>query len=50
MINILPAVIEITTRQESPQPSAVPSAHSMGWGWDGRGAILIHRQIACDGT
>jgi len=24
MINILPAVIEITTRQESPQPSAVP--------------------------
>jgi hypothetical protein len=28
MINILPAVIEITTRQESPQPSAVPK---VGW-------------------
>jgi hypothetical protein len=34
MLNILPAAIEITTRQESPQPSAVPFVVSLRMGYD----------------
>ncbi|HPM52709.1 MAG TPA: alpha/beta hydrolase, partial [Rhodoglobus sp.] len=49
MINILPAVIEITTRQESPQPSAVPTVErrtngvvTYRWGTGPRVILLVH--------